>query len=1579
MVEPLKQIIKKTVQSFFLNLNSTDINILSNLTTYIVDMICYRSPELFVSQQFLQNNARDIKGIILLLLPFIDDKNNSYLLQKIRDLNQLLYSQQDTKIPEYIYKIRKEEILSSHFEFGNMGLGLIPDNGALNLFENNEKLIYKLIFHNFLGTLQTLEIMNGKYYVNWINVVPLNLNNYMDSYIFKQTNLNTINTMTNYAGLWHGDFYNIMRNKYYEDAIPIRWLIFPYEYTNITTGVKNQIYLIQGLERLFNINTINTINIGDFRERIIEIYTKLIISESILGFIDVDFIVLKYLLVHMVKDTKFVFNKFKLDEKDADTTIDEYSQRNSNKIASITNQDIISCLSILIKSPELIWNYLKECVENLKASVYGKFLMKDNLIISDYYYYKTTTMNLKNIYNIAKSLSHTTDWVQLDKNYISLDYERKQEFLNRINSGDNTWLNLSKNLSRQFINISSNVSISSILSDFRNNFTTIIFEELICSGLLNKIESNLEITDKSVLPSTFISAKEYRKKLLENKFKKNNDDWMESYYYLTNDKFKNLNKIRFEKKKGYLQNDKYEELSYFQLIIKDHEWQYSYAMDYISQISFFKHYIYHQIIYTTGATGQGKSTQFPKLLLYALKVVDYKSNGKVACTQPRITPTVENSTRIADEVGLPIHMPSNTSDIKIKTNNMNIQFKYMGESFTSDNMRDYYLRVMTDGTLIETLYTNPTLYDNNMNKNIYDIIIVDEAHEHNTNMDLIITLCKQTCYYNNMVRLVIVSATMDDDEPIYRRYFRDNNDNLLFPIKHSIKFMGQDFLPNANLMDRRYHISPPGETTQYTVYERYEDENPTGKNMKEMSKMSQENGYNKIIEICNTSNVGDILFFANGMNEIMEAIEYLNKTLPPNVIALPYYAELSEFQKNIIANIDSKISTITNKRENIHAEWGTTKVSPKETVPTGTYNRAIIIATTVAEASITISSLRYVVDNGYSKVGKFRTDINLSSLEVDEISESSRIQRKGRVGRVGDGTVYFMYKKDAKKMIRPKYKITDDDFCPTFLKLLGSKTLSDCVVNDKMNYNKLILSDRYNPNVIPQNPEQNSDTYTYKNLHEIYMKNYRINNKNLDPIYYENTINHIKTEYMAFDTGQLLENVLDTKGCFYLIHPFENKIKRNVLNQIIEYNGKITDKINQGDFAHITGYLLDKNMIIDYKAEELFNNNYYIMNIERTFILSELAQKYKSISSKFNKSIPDTISLLAASAMGCFNEVMKINIFIEKLSNGMSDIAFNKITPEKNWGNFKKFHKDAENKSDIIFIYNIIKKLVEAFPDLFVFNYNSSTFNNKLNHIYQKKIEQFNKYSVNNSNDPIPDFEGGLWNKLLNLKRNRKLYDDYYNVFRKDPFTSKITMKDINDNIDRIKSWARNNKLDTEFIINYMYELSNQQITKNISMENEDIMWATQLSTNFNKYLTTGTIEEKILRSYLYGKSNQFTISLDKPITLINKTQFPVSFAKILNNREIDTITNISNEMTFYNHYSIDPENDNLNIKLLSAIDTEWLIPAFPILMNPLLSHGSDRYKRHIINAWNQNYFVWDSDMTPILKYFYKEINKRIF
>ena len=80
-------------------------------------------------------------------------------------------------------------------------------------------------------------------------------------------------------------------------------------------------------------------------------------------------------------------------------------------------------------------------------------------------------------------------------------------------------------------------------------------------------------------------------------------------------------------------------------------------------------------MYVTGSTGTGKSTQIPKLTLYILKMYDYKIDGIVICTQPRIAPTEENAKRIASEMGVELQYTKDGE--KYNTSNYYIQYKHM--------------------------------------------------------------------------------------------------------------------------------------------------------------------------------------------------------------------------------------------------------------------------------------------------------------------------------------------------------------------------------------------------------------------------------------------------------------------------------------------------------------------------------------------------------------------------------------------------------------------------------------------------------------------------------------------------------------------------------------------------------------------------------------------------------------------------------------------------------------------------------------------------------------------------------------
>jgi hypothetical protein len=1672
-------IIKETIKDFFPKLNIEDINILEILTIFTVDFISFKygfknEEEYYL--QWQQNNCSDIKGVILLLLPFIDDKNKNNLT----DLNHILYSKSEKYIPKKILELNRDEILSSHFKYGNMGIGLLPfndpsDNILLDLYKNDEKLIYIVIEENFYGLLQTLEIINGKSYINWINIQPLNLNNYHESNIYIKTNeyfnkyfknpkynkfLQTIDI--NYDGLWLGDFYNVIRNKYFEEGIKLKWLFFPYD-----LEPKSK-YLIQLLNELINLeeiinNEYNDFNdLDEFEQSVFEKNIKNILITKLNS--DINVSVISSTLYWLINNYKTDIDKndenikeFNINKNKNKNNEDDDEELGEDKESKDRNTVILGLKFILENHLNHLWNFLKDSIQKLIVSSYGKFLIEINddnkYVIKTNYNYKPLnknikgipeikTLNIKNIYNIAKSLSHkgkTNKWMKLDKNYISLDKENRETFFYNIyeNVG---WFDINENYIREikFNKLKSEQSfnlvtrdyenyIHNILNDFRNYFLIIVFEELVSSGILNKFVPNLQITDKTKLPQSTGALQRKRKSLIKELFTKNEKEWNESYYYLTNNKYKYINKMKIQKNKIINQYDKYEEKEYFKVISEDQEWVTFYAMNWISQISFFQHYIFHQVLYVTGATGQGKSTQVPKLLLYSTKMYDYNLKANIICTQPRKTPTIDNSIRIAEELGVPIDQVSNNSNIRIKTDNYYIQYKYEGGDHTKKNNNHSVLKIVTDGTLLELIRLNPTLKKNNKyndndeekkevnikynNNNYYDIIIIDEAHEHNVNMDIIIALAKQSCYINNQVKLIIVSATLDDDEPIYRSYFKFINDKLVFPIKSIIEnpfFENKLLLLNPIYMDRRYHISPPGETTQYKITEVYLENDINLESDKENAKKAQLLGYDKVLEICNKSISGEILFFCTGKNEILEAVEYLNNNMPPGNIALPFFSEMNEIYKDIVTKINSKIYNIKNYRKNIHLEWNEKYVEDLS-VPAGLYKRSVIIATNVAEASVNIQGLIYVIDNGYAKENIFNHQFSISKLEVNKISESSRIQRTGRIGRFSDGTIYYMYEKNARKDIKPKYNITQQDITENILSLSTSLDLK-LYLNDPNGYRyyKLIASEYINPNLYQIRPE--SDSYNlYKpntsfpevsNLLNLYEKNYKINNDILksDYFHYDNDNKYITIQQnlslFVYNDGQLFSNLLDRFGLFYLIHPYEKIIKRNIVNKIInvDNNKKKTNYVPIHQYKYLLKSLINKNLIINLNANSLFVYHDDIINENYEYVKTELAEHIIKVKKDFELlNINEAITIMTASAMGCLNEVIEITTFLNLISN----LPSNMISENIKWDRFRKIYKCPENDSDILFIYNIIKKIKLKFIN---------EINKKINYNIDDEITKFRKL-IKKSKEPPINYNGEQWNKLKNLKANGNLTHNK-ELFNDELFTRDLIFNDIENIRKEIEIWAENNYFNPIIIIQFVKKLKNINFKINKYNQNETIIWSKNFTSNFYRCLTNYNIEEKILRSFVYGNPTQYTINeSESRVTNINFNLYNVNYILPYGSKTIDSIASVEDFIFYLNFKQTENLEDNLkptfDISILNKIKPEWLIPALPLVHNKIFndvslnfnftnnidtiellnSYSIKKLNKEFTNNWSNDYLVWnlsDENVAPIMHYFYKAIIKVI-
>ena len=1534
----MEQNIKNSIQILFPNINQIDSDFLYSYTEKLINKIenfFYLNKE----EQWKQNNYRDIKGVILMLLPYIDDKNRDSMV----DLNQFLYSKLKNNIPKSLLEEDRNALLKTDFKYSNMALGLLQYNSddLLELYENGKKLIYIIIEHNYTGILKTLQMMNGKYYVNWINIIPII--NYKESELYKRTVFGLRNHILNkddYYGLWAGDIYNVIKNKLYDDIKPIKFLIYTHE----------RKYIIQHLNDYFNIDLFFKFeSYEDLPDTDKFIFEKninqlnLTIWKDILLFLTNNYSNKTIVQKEISEDyKKFEFEK-KLNQIDfADETEHdkEYSKDFRIKIAKITDEDIKQFLkNIKVKH---LWNFLYESIKELEGTFLKEYLIinKDNKFsISPEYFYPKTNINLKNIYNIAKSITHIqygTEWITMESHYVSLLDGFKLEFLNRFSGGISSWFRLK--------------NATSILNEWNTIKLDLIFDILTKNGLLSQFDIDLDITDKSTYFP--FSSNEIRKRL--GKKLKKNKIFEEAYYYLTNDKYKNLPKIRTSKK---------EEVTYFKLLEDDQNWYSFYAMDWLAQINFFHHYINHRVLYVTGATGQGKSTQVPKLLMYASKAYDYKSNAKIICTQPRIPPTKNNAERISEELGVPIVQSSIFGNNKVRNNNFYVQMKHSQDSHIKNNCSHLTLKILTDGTLYEELIQNPLMKEQVFSpgkkeyvygyKNHYDSIIIDESHEHNTNMDMILTLLRQSCLYNNALRLIVMSATMDEDEPIYRSYFRCINDNLLYPIKSSVT--GADTI----FMDRRFHISPPGETTQYVVIDDYYENPQYDKiNDKIGSEKIQELSYQKIVEICSKYATGEILLFLTGQAEINKAVKELNIILPQGNIALPYYSNLHQNYKEIIEKIDKNIGKIRNKREKVFEEWGPEFIEDL-TVPEGIYQRAIIIATNVAEASVTIPRLKFVVDTGYAKVNSYDPKKQISILAVEKISEASRVQRKGRVGRLSDGTVYYLYPKGAREKILPKYKITQEDPSSIYLKLsVEDSDKFEPVINNEYNPNN-IDSKFYKGNVDKRSKEEMKADFFQKNTYFILRKQYSIAINYIN-LYWDEK--YFPTD-LFFDSltralsGQLMKHLIDIKGEFYIIHPFENNITRNIRNEIIEYNKRETKVIPDLFFSQSINILKQQLVIID--KNPVFENKFE--DLRKTEIYKKVSELQRALSSNIIDS-NDCLTIIAATALNCVNEVLAIIIAIK------SSIQITNL-------NFYKFLKDKLN-------------------DLLLFNLNKiDTDNDIIN-----KINKFEKEIKRNPTDIPISFkdEPETWDMLLKLYYSGNLKK------KKDEIKFNVMKKIINDdfikNTIKIKEFCNEYKYTYNEMINYLTILSEIYlniitIDKNLDLDLDEISplkWVEDLKSSFVKVLSIGDINDRITKSFIIGRPINYAIKLNPQNEFYDlfisgikglaesKSSFLFYYQLTEDKRPGVVKLNFTINVTIDDFTSCNPQIFN-KLEFKNYKPTKVLSDKF-IEETKIIGIKTYTYDSVINNIFNTTKFVspWENPVLPTLTEYFRNLRKKL-
>jgi len=278
-----------------------------------------------------------------------------------------------------------------------------------------------------------------------------------------------------------------------------------------------------------------------------------------------------------------------------------------------------------------------------------------------------------------------------------------------------------------------------------------------------------------------------------------------------------------------------------------------------------------------------------------------------------------------------------------------VGFQYKGENNKSKNT---VLLYSTDGSIISMIKNDPLLLD-------IDILIIDEAHERKVQIDLLLYLIKNAIKMrkeknHKPLKLIIMSATINEE--IFKAYYQDFKFDYLF-------LSGK---PN------------------YPIESFYLKESIISKNnlyIEEGIKIINEIVNNKNKKIINNKNTGDILFFVTTVQECNEISEKLTETIKTAFI-MPLY---SGFPSDLEPYINDQL-----KYKELNSD----------------FTRRIFISTNVAESSLTIDGIVYVIDSGLEISVKYDPNI---------ITKAQISQRKGRSGRTQNGYCFHLYTEEEEK------------------------------------------------------------------------------------------------------------------------------------------------------------------------------------------------------------------------------------------------------------------------------------------------------------------------------------------------------------------------------------------------------------------------------------------------------------------------------------------------------------------------------------------------------------------------------------
>ena len=364
---------------------------------------------------------------------------------------------------------------------------------------------------------------------------------------------------------------------------------------------------------------------------------------------------------------------------------------------------------------------------------------------------------------------------------------------------------------------------------------------------------------------------------------------------------------------------------------------------------------YSQVVIVAGETGSGKTTQIPKICLE----LGLGITGMIGHTQPRRIAARSVAERISHELGVELGGA------------IGYQVRF------TDRVSDTTLvKLMTDGILLAEIQSDPELRR-------YDAIIIDEAHERSLNIDFLLGYLARLLPRRPDLKLIITSATIDSER--FAEHFGE----------HMYGGFPGNKAPIIEVSGRTYPVEIRYRPLFEGDAEGSSDGDGFGDDEASLRPTSQDQTSAIVDAAAELSHEGpgDILVFLSGEGEIHDTQKAFKDELrgkyiepgersniPGAVEVLPLYARLSAAEQHRI-------------------------FEPHQ-------HRRIILATNIAETSLTVPGIHYVIDAGTARISRFSNKTKVQRLPIEPVSQASANQRSGRSGRVADGIAIRLYSEE---------------------------------------------------------------------------------------------------------------------------------------------------------------------------------------------------------------------------------------------------------------------------------------------------------------------------------------------------------------------------------------------------------------------------------------------------------------------------------------------------------------------------------------------------------------------------------------